>query len=262
MKKIIFAAAALVALGSANAQTAFTVNGTTVSPASQKNLMEFLESQGVKDKTQQLNIARNNLVAQTVISQEANRQKITNEPNIKIALDAARTNILSNELIGRYLKNNPVKDEDAKKAYEQAKSAYKPTEVNAQIALFKTEAEAADAIAKVKAGTPFIEIAKDSLDKATADKGGELGYTHIDRFSIPGFADAVLALDKGQVRPIPFKSPEGYFVIKQLDKRERPFPSFEEVKPEMYRLAASQKGTEYIQDLVKKAKVAEVANKK
>lgn len=71
-------------------------------------------------------------------------------------------------------------------------------------------------------------------------------------------AEAVLALDKNQVRPIPFKSNLGYFVLQLKDKKDVPFPEYDKVKPEMTQLATNNKANKYIEGLIQKAKISEI----
>lgn len=258
MKKVIFSLAALSLAASAFAQAPLSVNGQTITTAQQKNLMKILEDQGVKNKDQQLSMARSALITQAVTKQEADKQKITSDSKVKMAIEQSRERIITNALVGKYLQANPVKEEEIKEAYQEAKKAYRPEQVNLNIALFKTEAEAKKAIEDLKNLKPFAEIAKNSLDKGTAEKGGELGWTPIQRIGIPGMAEAVLALDKNQVRPIPFKSNLGYFVLQLKDKKDVPFPEYDKVKPEMTQLATNNKANKYIEGLIQKAKISEI----
>jgi len=257
MKKVIFSIAALSLAASAFAQAPLTVNGQLITTAQQRKVMSLLQEQGIKDRDQRMAMARNSLVTQTVFKQEADKLKITNDAGIKLAIEEAKDRIIRDALVQKYLKDNPVKEEEIKKAYELAKQAYKPEQVNLNIALFKTEAEAKQAIKELKNQKPFAEVAKKSLDKGTAERGGELGWTPIQRISIPGMADAILAMDKNQIRPIPFKSDVGYFVLQLKDKRDVAFPNYEKLKPEMTQIATINKSKDYLEGLVKKAKISE-----
>ena len=58
MKKLLLATALAALAAPVFAQTAFTVNGQTVSVADQQELMKVLADRGVKDQKQQLEAAR------------------------------------------------------------------------------------------------------------------------------------------------------------------------------------------------------------
>lgn len=76
MKKTLLAIA-LASLGSVTlAQTAFSVNGQTVSAKTQKDLMGQIAARGVTDVKQQEALAKNLIIEQLVIAQEAKSKKL------------------------------------------------------------------------------------------------------------------------------------------------------------------------------------------
>lgn len=60
---------------------------------------------------------------------------------------------------------------------------------------------------------------------------------------------------------IPFKSASGYHVIRLDDKREVPFPSEADIKPQLVNLWKQQEAQNYLVGLVKKAKIEEIKGK-
>lgn len=263
MKRILFSVLGLMASSAVLAQTALEVNGQVISSQSQKQIMQLLDKQGVKDKDQQLAMARNILVRQAVVVQEASKQKITTDPAVQLAIEEQKTSLLQNELIRRNVLNKDITESEAQKVYEDLSKTYNPNEIKLRHILVKTEKEATDLIASIKKGKDMANIAKEkSLDKASAKNGGEIPFTNIKAFAVPGFGEAGLALDKGQVRPIPFKSNLGYHIIKLEDKRTVPFPEFKKVRAEMEKLASQRKVQDYFAKLIRSAKVAEVQDKK
>ena len=74
MKKLLLATALAALTAPVFAQTAFTVNGQTVSVAEQKELMKVLADRGVKDQKQQLEAARS-ILAQEKLIEEAKSKK-------------------------------------------------------------------------------------------------------------------------------------------------------------------------------------------
>ncbi len=125
-----------------------------------------------------------------------------------------------------------VTDAQAKAAYDEQIGKLKPEpEVRARHILVKTEEEAKDIIAQLKAGADFNELAKKSSDGPSAHTGGDLGYFSRGQM-VKAFEDAAFALEAGQISA-PVKSEFGWHVIKVEDKRNRPLPSFEEVKDQI-----------------------------
>ena len=260
MKKLLLATALAALTAPVFAQTAFTVNGQTVSVAEQKELMKVLADRGVKDQKQQLEAARSILAQEKLIEEAAKKANIAQDPAVKALIAERKTEIYSAELVRKNAAAHPLTDADLKKTYEEVKKQYDPNEIKVRHILVKTEQEAKDIIKSLNAGGDFAAIAKEkSLDQGTAAQGGEIPFTNIRRIAIPGFAETAMALNKGSLLPVPFHSALGYHVIQIQDKREVPLPSFDALKPQIQNLAAQRQAQQYMADLMRNAKIAEAA---
>lgn len=260
MKKLLLATALAALTAPVFAQTAFTVNGQTVSVAEQKELMKVLADRGVKDQKQQLEAARSILAQEKLIEEAAKKANIAQDPAVKALIAERKTGIYSAELVRKNAAAHPLTDADLKKTYEEVKKQYDPNEIKVRHILVKTEQEAKDIIKSLNAGGDFAVIAKEkSLDQGTAAQGGEIPFTNIRRIAIPGFAETAMALNKGSLLPVPFHSALGYHVIQLQDKREVPLPSFDALKPQIQNLAAQRQAQQYMADLMRNAKIAEAA---
>ena len=260
MKKLLLATALAALTAPVFAQTAFTVNGQTVSVAEQKELMKVLADRGVKDQKQQLEAARSILAQEKLIEEAAKKANIARAPAVKALIAERKTEIYSAELVRKNAAAHPLTDADLKKTYEEVKKQYDPNEIKVRHILVKTEQEAKDIIKSLNAGGDFAAIAKEkSLDQGTAAQGGEIPFTNIRRIAIPGFAETAMALNKGSLLPVPFHSALGYHVIQLQDKREVPLPSFDALKPQIQNLAAQRQAQQYMADLMRNAKIAEAA---
>ena len=117
-------------------------------------------------------------------------------------------------------------------AYDEQIGKLKPeAEVHARHILVKTEDEAKDLVKQLRAGADFNELAKKSSDGPSSHTGGDLGYFARGQM-VKTFEDAAFALEPGQISD-PIKSEFGWHVIKVEDRRNRPAPSFEEVKDQI-----------------------------
>lgn len=260
MKKLLLATALAALTAPVFAQTAFTVNGQTVSVVEQKELMKVLADRGVKDQKQQLEAARSILAQEKLIEEAAKKANIAQDPAVKALIAERKTEIYSAELVRKNAAAHPLTDADLKKTYEEVKKQYDPNEIKVRHILVKTEQEAKDIIKSLNAGGDFAAIAKEkSLDQGTAAQGGEIPFTNIRRIAIPGFAETAMALNKGSLLPVPFHSALGYHVIQLQDKREVPLPSFDALKPQIQNLAAQRQAQQYMADLMRNAKIAEAA---
>ncbi|MGV3288870.1 peptidylprolyl isomerase PrsA [Bacillus wiedmannii] len=101
---------------------------------------------------------------------------------------------------------------------KDVKDHYKP-EIKASHILVSDENEAKEIKKKLDAGASFEELAKqESQDLLSKDKGGDLGYFNSGRMA-PEFETAAYKLKVGQISN-PFKSPNGYHIIKLTDKKD------------------------------------------
>src|SRR5512135_2247173 len=89
-----------------------------------------------------------------------------------------------------------------------------------KIQAYRNRAE--QALAKLRAGAPFAQVAAGFSDAQDALKGGELGWRPADRLP-PLFAEALQNMKPGDVSPV-LRSPSGFHIIKLLDRRSKDTP--------------------------------------
>lgn len=81
------------------------------------------------------------------------------------------------------------------------------------------KARAESALARVKAGEDFAQVAREMSEDANRAKGGEIGMRPADK--LPDvFVDVVRPLEPGQVAPALLRTGAGFHVLKLVDKRE------------------------------------------
>ena len=116
----------------------------------------------------------------------------------------------------------------------------------------KAEAEAKDIISQLGKGGNFEKLASSkSLDGSKAN-GGDLGWSPATGYVKP-FADAVMALGKGQTTKAPVQSPLGFHVIKLVDSKA--LPTYDQMKPRFKAEMEQAKLAQYARGLREKAKV-------
>ena len=126
-----------------------------------------------------------------------------------------------------------VTDEALRKVYDEAvKEMGKEEEVHARHILLKTEDEAKAVLAELKKGGDFEKLAKEkSTDPSAKTNGGDLGYFGKEQM-VPEFAEAAFKLSKGELSE-PVKSQFGWHVIRSEDRRNKPVPEYDKVKPQL-----------------------------
>ena len=147
-----------------------------------------------------------------------------------------------------------MSDEAEHKVYDEAvKQMTNEEEVHARHILVPTEEEAKAILAELKNGADFATLAKEKSKDPGAAEGGDLGYFTKDQM-VPEFAEVAFKLDKGQISD-PVKTQFGWHIIKVEDKRIKPTPTFEQVKPQIDNYIAHRAQAELVDNLRKPANV-------
>jgi peptidyl-prolyl cis-trans isomerase C len=243
-----------VAASPAFAQNVATVNGKAIPSAQMEAAVKQAAAQGQPDSPQLREMIKKSLIGREVLVQEATKQGVAANKEVKDALEQARQDIIIRALLVDYVKKNPVSDAEIKAAYDQFKASKGDKEYHARHILVKTEKEATDIIAKLKGGAKFEELAKASQDPGSAANGGDLDWAAPGNYVKP-FADAMVALKDGQVTDKPVQSQFGYHVIKLEGSRAAKVPAMDEIKSQIAESLTQRKVAAYRDQLVGKAKV-------
>ncbi|BCL75518.1 peptidylprolyl isomerase [Jeongeupia sp. HS-3] len=232
-----------------------TVNGVAIPDSRMDIFVKQVTERGQKDSPELRAKIKEDLVRNEALYQEAQKKGYDKNAEVQAQLDMMRQQVLVSALVRDYVKANPVSDAELKKEYDKIKSNFSGKEYQARHILVKDEAQANAIIAQLKKGANFADLAKkNSLDKGSAEKGGELGWANPNNF-VPEFSGAMTKLAKGQITQTPVKTQFGYHIIKLEGSRDAKGPTFDQVKPELQREMQGQKVQKYVEDLVSKAKV-------
>ncbi len=256
-KAIALGAAVLLAATAANAELkAFKVNGETVTVAAQKALYDRAIASG-QPAGEQLELqVKNHLIQQTVLLQEAKKTKVANDPDVKNAIEQARSQILINGLAQQWVKANPVSEADLRKAYDADKASYGDTEYQVRHILVKTEDQAKNLISRLNKGSDFGKLAQEfSEDTGNKAQGGLLGWV-VPRSFVPAFGASFTALKEGEIAQTPIRTQFGFHVVKLEAKRKAElYPSFESQQTVIRNALSNQKVQMHFQEIIKKASV-------
>lgn len=180
----------------------------------------------------------------------ASKEGIDKEAKVQLAMQRAQQTALQNALISRQV--GPQVTDDMVRARYQATIAGKPgaEEVHAAHILVTSEADAKAIIAQLKGGADFTALAKEkTTDPSGKTSGGDLGFFKKGDM-LPEFADVAFALKPGEISQSPVKTRYGWHVIKVLEHRQSPVPTYEASRDEL-RQAMIQ---EAVQKIIKQAR--------
>jgi len=238
-----------------SAQNIAVVNGKPIPAAAVDALVKQAVAQGQPDTPELRKAAKDQVINQFLLFQEAEKQGYGKHADVKQQLEQARASIMMRALIMDYFKKNPIKDADIQAEYDKLKAQMVDVkEYNARHILVDKEDEAKAIIAKLKAGDKFEELAKQSKDPGSAANGGSLDWAPAANYVKP-FGDALMTLKKGEFTETPVKTQFGYHVIKLEDVRDAKVPPLEEVKPRIVQNLQQKQFLAFQEKLRKKAKI-------
>ncbi|HKZ95512.1 MAG TPA: peptidylprolyl isomerase [Hyphomicrobiaceae bacterium] len=143
----------------------------------------------------------------------------------------------------------------AKSIFEDKVKMLPPEEeVQARHILVDTEVKAKELAEKIAGGGDFAQLAKEnSQDPGSKDEGGMLGYFGRGQM-VPQFERAAFGLKIGELSA-PVKSQFGWHLIKLENRRQKPPPTFDEVKDRLIGSMVQSKAQDIAGQLREKAKI-------
>jgi peptidyl-prolyl cis-trans isomerase C len=193
------------------------------------------------------------LINMTLAAQAAEKEGTLKDPAVQAKVELIRTQILAEAATEKYMKSHPVSESELKAEYD-SQVASMPKEYKARHILVETKEEAESIIRELGAGGDFAKIAASESKDSSGKNGGDLGWFSPQSMVKP-FADAVMALEKGQTTQQPVQSEFGWHVINLEDVRSPEPPAFDDVKQQVEMLAQRKKLQAYLDELRKTATV-------
>ncbi|MDO8422880.1 MAG: peptidylprolyl isomerase [Parvibaculum sp.] len=193
------------------------------------------------------------LIDRRIVADAARAKKMQDDPMVK-AREAYFDEKVLRDVYWVQLMRDKVSEAKVKAYYDaNIAKAESETEAHAAHILVTSKAEAQKAIDSIKGGESFEAAAKKASKDSSAADGGDLGWFK-KADMVPEFANAVFAMKKGEVSA-PVETQFGWHVIKLIDTRKAPKPTFEEAQDEIMRSLVREQSNKVMEDLRKAAKV-------
>lgn len=174
------------------------------------------------------------LVQSELLYQEAVRRKLEATPEVGKRIGLAKRRILVEEFVKREVQRAvQVSDSDLRAFFDENRDRFRRKEqVTLSHIVLKTEKEAWDAVAEVRRGVPFAQVARTrSIFEATRDAGGVMGTAargELDK----KIEDAAFKLGIGQASD-PIQTSIGWQVIRVSERITGADAKFEDVKEDV-----------------------------
>lgn len=200
------------------------------------------------------------LVQQELLYQHALSLGIDKDPQIKKALEEWAKGLIIQKLISDEAGGANVEAKEIEDYYNLTKDNYRiPAEVKASEIVVADEGTARQVLIEVLKGTDFASLAQQYSKAPSAKNGGNLGWKKRGDRKVERFDEVAFSLKKGEVSNV-FSTPEGYFIIKVVDKKGGEFKPVSEVwdqlKQELLGIKLNQRIVELERGLRAKANIA------
>lgn len=232
-----------------------TVNGVAIPQQRGELLIRERAQQGQPDSPQLRAAVRDELINREIISQEALKSGLTRKAELQNELELVRQTVIVQAYLREYIRTHPITDAEMQKEYDRIKAELGDREYKARHILVGTEDEAKGAIAELRKGAKFDELARKlSKDDGTKAKGGDLEWQAPGTFD-KDFSSVLVKLAKGKFTETPVKTRFGFHVIQLDDTRGAQHPPFAEVKANLSQRLQRTRIETLIAELRAKAKV-------
>ena len=231
-----------------------TVNGKAIPKSRVEFLVKSQAAQGKPDNEQLRKAILDEVIAWELVVQEADRKGLSKSADVRSQIDIARQQIIFQAYLQDYVRTHPIKDEALRAEYDRVKAQRGDKEYKARHILVEKDTEAKDIIEQLKKGAKFDDLAKQSKDIGSKDKGGELDWQPAATYVKP-FGDALAKLEKGKMTETPVQSQFGWHVIRLDDVRTAQLPEFDTVKQQITNALQRQEVERLVKGLRAKAKI-------
>ena len=230
------------------------VNGKPISKAAFEQYVQQLRGRTKVDSPEASKSLVDQLVLEELLVQEADKQKLSDDPEINPPLAMIQGCLLASSVVRRMLSDKAPNEDAIKKEYETATAAMKGKEYKASHILVDAEDKAKEVIAELKKGGNFAELAKTKSSDSSASSGGDLGW-FTPSMMVPPFAQAVAKMEKGKYSEQPVQTSFGWHVILLEDVRDATPPSLDELRPQITQMLQSRTVNDYLEKLKSGAKI-------
>jgi peptidyl-prolyl cis-trans isomerase C len=236
-------------------KSAATVNGVKIGAEVLELLVANNVAQGGKDTPELRAALKGELIAREVLAQEAKKQKLDQDPSVKAQLLLQQNALLADTLIAKETPKFNMSDDKLRAEYKrQSDLLADAEEYQVSHIVSVTEADAKAVIKAAKDGQAFDKLAREKSISPSAQKGGSLGWLMGNQIN-PALFNVIVNLSEGGVTSLPIATPEGWQAIRLDGKRKFKVPSFDDSKQQLVNAVFANERAEFVQKLVKAAKV-------
>ena len=199
----------------------------------------MLRASGQPDSPQIRQAIKNQLITRVLVQQAAEKANYADKPEVKAAVQQAKTNAEVQLYLRDNVKPEPVTEEQVKARYDELVAALGKNEYKPRLIIVQDPVTAATVLSELKAGKSFEGLARQYSMAPSRDTGGELPWVSFHTPATEGKTSGLplpvaQALEKLKVGAVTNDSipVDGVRAIVKLDaKRPTQVPGFATAKP-------------------------------
>ena len=253
----VMAGTALLASSWAWSADVATVNGKSVTD------QDVVQALGSMNEGMRANMLKDpgfkrkvlgNLIAQEVLIQEAQKEKLDQDGEFKTAEENFRKQYLASKILQKNV-GSKVSKKAAESWYEKHKDHYNTEAVHVMHILTADEGKAIELLKQVKEqGADFQKIAEtSSRDPSAKNNRGDIGFiTHEGKD--PNFTKAAFAGKVGEIVG-PVRTDYGYHIIKIIERKPGKVLTFSDVEGRVINDMRQELAQDYIAKLKEQAQI-------
>ncbi|ACD84133.1 peptidylprolyl isomerase [Candidatus Methylacidiphilum infernorum] len=216
-------------------------------------LAELKKAGIVKPDSQAIQNALASLVQQEILYQEAMKLEMEKSKELLRAQEEFNRKALTELVVQKKIRSQPPSEGELRLRYSQLLKSLPKEEYKIRHIVLPTRRKALEVMERLKKGENFSLLAMESLEKQTADRGGELGWQNKATLVLSAYS-LIQKLKPGQVGG-PILSSMGWELIELLAVRPLRVPSYEELKPQLIQQIEQENLKKYVQELIASSRV-------
>ncbi len=196
------------------------------------------------------------LVQGELLYQEAIRRRMDASPEIRRKVESLRRRLVIERLLNRGLEKEEASERQLRDFFLVNRERFRRKEsVTLGHIVLKTEREAWDAVAELRRGVPFAQVARRrSIFESTRDSGGVMGTAERGALE-KALEEAAFRLPVGQPSE-PIKTSAGWQVIRVTERVGASDAEFEDVESDVKLLYSELRRREKYEALIRKLREA------
>ena len=191
------------------------------------------------------------MVKRELLMQEAGKRKLASQPEIQARLEETRRSILLNALLTQEIRDKvKVEQSEVRSYFDKHKDELETSEVHLKQILLTDPKEAELTHACLLKQESFEDLARQfSQDKASAPKGGDLGFVSRGQM-LPEMERVAFSLKPQEISTI-IKSPKGYHILKLMERKKTISLNYEDIKDRLQPFAQAEKQRDRLDNWLK-----------